>query len=160
MNAMKCHWNNQNLRNPTIYLFHVWNCMMTSSNGNISALLAICTGNSPMTGEFPTQRPVTRNSNVFLHLRLNKSLSKQSLGWWFETQSCSLWRHCNAMCILRMGCIWFWGSEHQENDQITCNICHSNCFLQKIISCRWNITISHVTRNSRYMVKYEPLTKG
>ena len=27
--------------------------MMTSSNGNISALLAICAGNSPVTGEFP-----------------------------------------------------------------------------------------------------------
>ena len=27
--------------------------MMTSSNGNFSALLAICAGNSPVTGEFP-----------------------------------------------------------------------------------------------------------
>ena len=33
--------------------------MMTSSNGNISALLAICAGNSPGPSEFPTQRPVT-----------------------------------------------------------------------------------------------------
>ena len=24
-----------------------------------------------------------------------KRLSKQSWGWWFETPSCSLWRHCN-----------------------------------------------------------------
>ena len=29
-------------------------------------------------------------------LRLNKWLSKHSWGWWFETPSCSLWRHCNA----------------------------------------------------------------
>ena len=29
--------------------------MMTSSNGNISALLVICAENSPLTGEFPTQ---------------------------------------------------------------------------------------------------------
>ena len=34
--------------------------MMTSSNGNISSLLALCVGNSPVTGEFPSQRPVTR----------------------------------------------------------------------------------------------------
>ena len=27
---------------------------------------------------------------------LNKRLSKQSWGWWFETPSRSLWRHCNA----------------------------------------------------------------
>ena len=31
-----------------------------------SALLAFCAGNSPVTGEFPTQRPVTRNFDVSL----------------------------------------------------------------------------------------------
>ena len=36
-----------------------------------SALLAICAGNSPVTGEFPTQRPVTRSFDVFFDLRLN-----------------------------------------------------------------------------------------
>ena len=50
-----------------------------------SALLAFCAGNSPGTGEFPAQRPVTRSLNVFFDLRLNKRLSKQ--GWWFETLS-------------------------------------------------------------------------
>ena len=35
--------------------------MMTSSNGNISKLLAFCEGNSPATGEFPSQRPMTRS---------------------------------------------------------------------------------------------------
>ena len=30
-------------------------------------------------------------------LRLNKRLSKQSWGWWFETPSCPLWRHRNDM---------------------------------------------------------------
>ena len=42
-----------------------------------SALLALWAGNSPVTGEFPTQRPVTRNFDVFFDLRLNKRLSKQ-----------------------------------------------------------------------------------
>ena len=60
-----------------------------------SALLAICAGNSPVPGEFPTQRPVTRGFDVFFGLRLNKRLSKQSWGWWYETQSSSLWRHSN-----------------------------------------------------------------
>ena len=41
-----------------------------------SALLAICAGNSPVTGEFPAQRPVTRSFNVFFDLHLNKRLSK------------------------------------------------------------------------------------
>ena len=74
--------------------------MMTSSNGNIfrvTRLLALCVGKSPVTGEFPAQRPVTRSFDVFFDLRLNKRLSKQSLGWWFETLSCSLWRHRNKM---------------------------------------------------------------
>ena len=44
-----------------------------------SALLAICAGNSPVTGDFPAQKPVTRSFDVF-DLRLNKRLSKQSWG--------------------------------------------------------------------------------
>ena len=31
----------------------------------------------------------------FFYLRLNKRLRKQSWGWWFETLSHPLWRHCN-----------------------------------------------------------------
>ena len=60
------------------------------------ASLAICAGNSPVTGEFPAQRPVTRIFEVFFDLRLNKRLSKQSWGWWFEMVSRPLWRHCNV----------------------------------------------------------------
>ena len=60
-----------------------------------SALLAICAGNSPVPGEFLAQRPVTRGFDFFFDLHLNKRLSKQSWGWWFETPSCSLWLHCN-----------------------------------------------------------------
>ena len=65
-----------------------------------SALLAICAGNSPLHGEFPAQRQVTRGFDIFFDLRLNKRLSKQSWGWWFDTLSCPLWRHCNAMATL------------------------------------------------------------
>ena len=60
-----------------------------------SALLAICAGNSPVAGEFPAQRPVTRSFDVFFDLRLNKRLGKQSSDWWFETISRTLCRHCN-----------------------------------------------------------------
>ena len=67
-----------------------------------SAQLAICAGNSPVPGEFPAQRPVTRSFDVFFDLRLNKRLSKQPWGWWFETPAWSLWRHRNdtrAICV-------------------------------------------------------------
>ena len=62
-----------------------------------SALLAICAGNSPVLGEFPTQKPVTRSFDVFFDLRLNKRLGKQWWGWWFETLSRPLWRHRNVL---------------------------------------------------------------
>ena len=39
-----------------------------------SVLLAISTGNSPDTGEFPAQRPVMRSFDVFFDLRLNNDL--------------------------------------------------------------------------------------
>ena len=62
-----------------------------------SALLAICAGNSPVAGEFPAERSVTRSVDVFFDLRLNSRLSKQWWGWWFETPSHPLWRHCNVL---------------------------------------------------------------
>ena len=48
-----------------------------------SALLAICAGNSPVTGEFHAQMPVTRSFDAFFDMCLNKCLSP-------------LWCHCNA----------------------------------------------------------------
>ena len=59
-----------------------------------SALLFLCAGNSPVTGEFPSQRPVTRSFGVLFDLHLNERMSKQSWGWWLETPLRSLWRHC------------------------------------------------------------------
>ena len=64
--------------------------------GTFSPLLAICAENSPLPGEFPTQRPVTRNFDVSFDLRRNKRLNKQSWGWWFETLLRPLWRQCNV----------------------------------------------------------------
>ena len=62
-----------------------------------SALLALCAGKSRLTGEFPSQRPVTRSFDVFFDLCLNKRLSKQPWGWRFETPLHPLWRHCNVL---------------------------------------------------------------
>ena len=70
--------------------------MMTSSNGNFFRV----TGH--LCGEFTGPRWIPRTKasdasfDVFFDLRLNKRLSKQSSGWWFETLSHPLWRHCNA----------------------------------------------------------------
>ena len=70
--------------------------MMTSSNGTIFRVTGPLCGEFTGPGEFPAQRPVTRRFDVFFDLRLNKRLSKQSWGWWFETLHWSLWRQCNG----------------------------------------------------------------
>ena len=79
-----------------------------------SALLAICAGNSPVPSEFPTQRPVTRSFDIFFDLRLNKRLSKQRWGWWFETLSRPLWRRRNGMNgVSHLGSTsWSWEKIH------------------------------------------------
>ena len=70
--------------------------MMMSSNGNIFRV----TGR--LCGEFTGHRWIshTKASDAELwwlfDLRLNKRLSKQSWGGWFETPSYSLWRQCNV----------------------------------------------------------------
>ena len=80
-NICPCHW-------PIWiwYIIQVQNClhtliaglsMMASSNGNIFRVTGHLCGNSPVPGEFPAQRPVTRSFDVFFDLRLNQRLSKQ-----------------------------------------------------------------------------------
>ena len=66
--------------------------MMTSSNGNIFRV----TGH--LCGEFTSDADLW----CFFDLRLNKRLNKQSWGWWFETPSRSLSRHCNAIHALHL----------------------------------------------------------
>ena len=68
--------------------------MMTSSNGSIFRVTGHLCGE--LAGEFLAQRPLTGSFDVFFDLGLNKLLSKQWWGWWFETTSRPLWRHCNA----------------------------------------------------------------
>ena len=69
--------------------------MMTSSNGNIFRV----TGH--LCGKFTGPRWISRTKAsdaelwCFFDLHLNKRLSKQPWGWWFETPEWSLWRHRN-----------------------------------------------------------------
>ena len=81
-NTIQCNW----------YCMPWWRRQMET----FSALLALCAGNSLVTSEFPSQRPVVQTFGIFFDLHLNKRLNKQSSGWWFEMPSRSLWRHCNV----------------------------------------------------------------
>ena len=85
-----------------LFLFHItndsiWTTWWYDLMETLSALLALCAGNSPVPGEFLAQRPVTRSSDIFYDLRLIKRLSKQYWSWWFETPSRPLWRHSNEL---------------------------------------------------------------
>ena len=60
--------------------------MMTLSNGNFFTLLALYAGNSPVTGEFPSQRPVRRSFDALFDVRLNK-------GWVNTRDAGDLRRH-------------------------------------------------------------------
>ena len=71
---------------------HIW---WRHQMETFSVLLAICSKNLPVTGEFPTQRLVTRSFDVFFYLCLTKRVSKQSRGWWFETPPRLSRRHHN-----------------------------------------------------------------
>ena len=86
-------WNMYKWQKPSNYINHVVNVAGTDVFFNekklvsntwwrhletFSASLAIFAGNSPVNGEFPAQRPVTRSFDVFFDLRINNRLSKQS----------------------------------------------------------------------------------
>ena len=82
-----------------LWLYHIAHIFVSwwrHQMDTFSALVAICAGNSPVPGEFPAQRPVTRSFDIFFDLRSHKRLSKQWWGWWVETLSPSLWRHRNV----------------------------------------------------------------
>ena len=77
-----------------------------------SASLAICAGNSPVTGEFPAQRPVKRSFDVFFDLPLNKRwVNNREAGdlrrycahydvtvmyWEYSWRPIFKWSHCNS----------------------------------------------------------------
>ena len=99
-----------------------------------SALLALCVGNSPVTAEFPSQRPVTRDFDVFFDPRLNKRLSEYSWGRWFETLSrrsdVTEMLLSHVTCFLKSAANISW--RHQAKEQC-CGLCtggrgsHSVC---------------------------------
>ena len=81
MDACQLSWFTHILRGCLTLASAWWHHQMET----FSVLLALCMVNSLATGQFPSQRPVTRSFDVFFDLRLNKRLSKQSWGWWFGT---------------------------------------------------------------------------
>ena len=75
---------------------------MTSSNGNIFRVTGhLCAGNSPVSGEFPAQMPVTRSFDVFFDLRLYKRLVN-------NCEAGDLRRHRTHYDVRVMGTLSIW----------------------------------------------------
>ena len=85
---------------PDPWLFSTYETWWCHQIETFSALLALWAGNSTVTGELPAQSPVARSFDIFFDLRLNKQLSKQSWGWWFETSSLPLLCHSDVLSNL------------------------------------------------------------
>ena len=95
---------NENMMEAIVSLAGAWWCHQMET---FPALLAICAGNSPVSGGFPAQMPVTLSFDICFDLRLNKR---------FGTPSCPLRRHCNG---LRRQNYWSLGRLMVANSDIT-----------------------------------------
>ena len=95
-----------------------------------SALLSVCVENSPVPGEFPAQRTVTRNFDVFFDLRPTKLLGKQSWGWWFDTPSRPSRRHRNE--LLKQKCC-------DEISDTTQEVRHNSAIVDNLIIMTFSI---------------------
>ena len=71
-----------------------------------SALLALCVGNSPVTGEFPSQRPVTRSFDVFF-------ICAWTNNWAHNVDAGDLRRQCPHNDVTVMIPFWIFGSGHE-----------------------------------------------
>ena len=112
--------------------------VMTSSNGNIFRVTGHLCGEFTGPVEFPAQKSVTRSFDVFFDLRLNKRLSKQPWGWWFETPSWSLWRQCHVLKLISNHNILFrypivLKSWTEWNLAFLCNVYTLKCLALKVI---------------------------
>ena len=95
-----CPWwkQDESPYDPVQWSYTWWHYQMDT----FFALLALLSGNSLVTGEFPAvHRPVTRSFDVFFVLCVNIRLNKQSWDWWFGTPQHSLWRHCDEFSLWR-----------------------------------------------------------
>ena len=63
----------------------------------LSVLLALCARNSPVTGEFPSQRPVRWSFDVFFDLHLEYTVQQTIVRLVFWDAIALIMCHCNAI---------------------------------------------------------------
>ena len=109
---------------------------------------------------------MTRSFDVFFELRLNKRLSKQSLGWWFETLSRPLWRHCSAPTHVTH----ISGKLSCKTKEIQRNTVQFHLFGFGILGCMlstWNVFMNFIYINdilsvatSFFLIVFQAITAG
>ena len=60
------------------------------------SLLGLCAGNSPVTGEFPAQRPVMQSFDVFFWHISKEAIMLNLMHWsYIHSSRCYVWRPCH-----------------------------------------------------------------
>ena len=127
-----------------------WLHMMTSSNGNIFRVtghLCLCAGNSPVPGEFPAQRPVTRSFDVFFDLHpIN--------GWINNDEAGDLKRHrahYDVTVMRGVNVVWYIRVNHKCNTfRVFCMLMYelrNNSQFKSLLS-NWYLTCLSVVSSS------------
>ena len=88
---------------------------------DFSELLALCAGNSPVTGKFPSQRASYAEFWCLIDVGQSKWLNKPSIWWWFET----LWRQLWRQIVMTLQ--W----RHNGRDGVS-NHQHHDCLLNRL----------------------------
>ena len=137
---------------------------------HFSALLVLCAGNSPVTGEFPSQRPVTRSFDASF-------ISAWIKGWVNNPEAGDLRRHRGHYDVIVMtgqtethwrSSHWYWAlirGEHMHNllmsalirrvqwlRNVKFNICYGKWLIPRSRSLDWKV--SFVLRDPYTIIKY------
>ena len=108
----------------------------------------------PFVREFTGHRwiPRTKTSDAelwcFLWTAAEHRLSEHSLGRWFETPSCSLWRHCNDVGVLRQQAI-NWANVDPNLCPLIASLCHNGLTYVVTDICVWTKLRNNKTSNTK-----------
>ena len=131
---------------------------MTTSNGNISILLALCEGDPWVTCGFPSQRPVTWSFDVFfdlcLYLTVEQTIKRAVIWDTIMLIMTSLW------CWPNISCIWYqpvWDQMMSMNgrsiDMILVAVDHIEALAKWLMFCRQLFRIQFLESRSFYLIQ-------
>ena len=116
------HSNSPRVRRPRIHIQqNQHNSIMTSSNTFFCALLALCVGNPPAAGGFPSQRPLTRSFDVDFDQQTVEQTTQTPVFW-------------DATAVIMTSLLW-------HLSIIVCSMCEPRVLRKHILSCTVNVLL-------------------